>query len=140
MSRKDQGQIRILEAFLAILIVFSSFTLSANLISSRPELHHDELTSLGLQTLTKLDTDGSLDDCITSRNWTKLRETVDLALTTGIIYNLTVFDEAMQQVNDEVVSNGGLGGQEISSVEYVCASRNPVYRVYIIHLELAVAA
>lgn len=96
MSRKDRGQIRILEAFLAILIVFSSFTLSANLTSSRPEIRHEELTSLGLQTLTKLDIDGSLSDCITNRNWTRLRENTDLALTTGIIYNLTVFDEAMQ--------------------------------------------
>jgi len=140
MNRANKGQIRIVEAFLAVLIVFSSFTLSANLTVSQNKPQREDLAIDGLNTLTKLDADGSLSNYITNRNWTSLQEAVNLALPTGASFNLTVFDEEMRQVNTAVISNGGFSNQRIYSVEYVCASRDMMFHSYIIHLDLAVAS
>jgi hypothetical protein len=53
---------------------------------------------------------------------------------------MTVYDEQMQQINTDTISNGGFGGQQIAFVEYVCASRGVTFHCYIIHLLLAVVA
>jgi len=44
----------------------------------------------------------------------------------------------MNQINDADISNGALSGQEVASVEYVCASQSAIFRCYIICLQLAV--
>ena len=139
MRNKDAGQIRMIEAFLAILIIFSSYTLSSNL-SLQNNVAHDDLSTVGLQALTKLDSDGSLGNCITDKNWSGLRQILSLALPTGISFNATVYDESMQQINADAVSNGAFGSQNIDFVECVCATQRPVFHNYIIHLHLAVAA
>jgi len=139
MKSQNKGQIRIIEAFLAVLIIFSSFAVSANLTVTQNTTKHDDLASVGLQALMKLDSDGSLGGYIDDGNWTALRAALNLVLSAGVCFNLTVYNEQMQQVNTAVISNGGFSSQEISFVEYVCASRGVVFRCYIIHLQLAVA-
>jgi hypothetical protein len=89
MNRANKGQIRIVEAFLAVLIVFSSFTLSANLTVSQNKPQREDLAIDGLNTLMKLNADGSLSNYITNKNWTSLQEAVNLALPTGVSFNLT---------------------------------------------------
>ncbi len=139
MNGTNEGQIRIIEAFLAVLVIFSSFAVSANLVVTQNTTKSDDLTSVGLQTLLKLDSEGSLGKYIDDRNWTALRDALNLALPAGISFNLTVYDERMQQVNTAIISNGAFSSQEIAFVEYVCASQNPVFNCYKIHLYLAVA-
>jgi len=140
VKNQNKGQIRIIEAFLAVLIIFSSFAVSANLPVTQNKTKHDDLAAIGLQALIKLDSDGSLGKCIDDGNWSALRDALNLALPAGISFNLTVYNEQMQQVNTDVISNGAFSSQEIASVEYVCASRSPVFRCYITHLYLTVAA
>lgn len=140
MKGKNRGQIRIIEAFLAVLIIFSSFAVSANLTITQNATKRDDLASVGLQALMALDSDGSLGEYILNGNWTALRNSLNLALPVGVSFNLTVYDSQMQQVNTVVISNSAFGSQEIAFVEYVCASRHPIFRCYIIHLYLAVAA
>lgn len=140
MRRQNRGQIRIIEAFLAVLIIFSSFAFSANLSSSQNKTRRTDLASVGLQSLMNLDSDGSLGKIIDEGNWTVLRDSLTLILPTGVSFNLTVYNKQMQQVNTETISNGNFNSQEVAFVEYVCTSQNPVFRCYIIHLHLAVAS
>jgi len=140
MKSKNKGQIRIIEAFLAVLIIFSSFAISANLTVTQKATRHDDLASVGLQALVKLDSDGSLGKYVDDGNWTALRDALNIVLPAGVSFNLTVYDDQMHQVNTAAVSNGGFSSQQIVFVEYVCASRGLVFRCYIMHLYLAVAA
>ena len=140
MKNANTGQIRIIEAFLAVLIIFSAFTVSANLPASRTTMKREHLASTGLHALMKLDEDGSLSRCIINQNFTALRESLSLVLPASLCFNLTVYDEQMRQINTDVISNGGFSSQDIAFAEYVCASRNTAFRCYVIHLFLAVTA
>jgi len=140
MKRQNRGQIRIIEAFLAVLIIFSSFAVSANLSSPQRRTRQDGLASVGLQTLVKLDSEGTLGRYIDDRNWGALRDALDLALPAGLTFNLTVYNEKMEQVNTDIVSNGAPTSQDVTSVEYVVASRGLIFHVYMIHLYLSVAS
>ncbi|RLI21366.1 hypothetical protein DRO45_02435 [Candidatus Bathyarchaeota archaeon] len=139
MKNENKGQIRIIEAFLAVLIIFSSLVISANLTPTQ-SMPNNQLKRIGLRTLMKLDSDGSLGKYIDEGNWTALRDALNLALPAGTSFNLTVYDEEMRQVNTVVISNGGFGGREVSYVEYVCASQGSVFHCYVIHLYLAVVS
>lgn len=138
MNDKNKGQIRIIEAFLATLIIFSSLTISSNLTLTQNVKRNDDLASVGLQALMKLDADGNLGKLIDSKNWTALRNSLNIVLPTSLCFNLTVYDETMRQLNDETISNGALSSREIVSVEYICVSQSTAFRCYIIHLYLAV--
>lgn len=139
MKNQNRGQIRIIEAFLAALIIFLSFAVSSNLSVRQNVNKSEDLASIGLQALVKLDSDGSLGKYIDCGNWTALRDALNIVLPAGICFNLTVYNDQMHQVNTAVISNGGFGSQQIAFVQYICASQSMVFRCYIIHLHLAVA-
>ncbi|MGB9960214.1 MAG: hypothetical protein ACPLKQ_06820 [Candidatus Bathyarchaeales archaeon] len=139
MRSQNKGQIRIIEAFLAALIIFSSLAISASLPSRRNPAESDDLAYVGLQALLKLDSDGSLGRYLDNRDWNGLRDSLNLLLPTGVSFNVTVYDGEMRQVNGEVVSNGGFSSQEIALVKYVCVSQNQTFRYYVVYLYLAVA-
>jgi hypothetical protein len=140
MKGQNEGQIRIVEAFLSVLIIFSAFALSANLTATQNRVRNDDLASVGLQALTMLDSDGSLGKYIDDENWNDLRDALSLLLPTGVCFNMTVYNDQLQQINTDVISNGGFGSQQVAFVEYACASQGVTFRCYIIHLLLAVAA
>jgi len=139
MKNQNRGQIRIIEAFLAVLIIFSSLAISANLSVTQNTKASSGLASIGLQVLLKLDSDGSLARYIDNEDWHTLRDSLNLVLSAGIAFDLTVYNDQMQQVNTDVVSNGDFSSQDIAFVEYACASQGSDFHCYIIHLYLAVA-
>ena len=131
-----KGQIRILEAFFAALLIFSSLFL----ISAPSTTNNDESKSLytvGINALLQLDSDGSLSKLIKNKDWDALRDILRQTLPSGIWFNLTVLDGQGNQLNDVVISNGGQVSDTIVSVEYLCAASNPSYSIYILHLQLA---
>lgn len=140
MKSKNKGQIRIIEAFLAVLIIFSSYAISSNLTVTQNTTNRDNLASIGLQALTKLDSDGSLGKYIDNENWSALQDALNLVLPVGIAFNLTIYNEQMQQINTDVISNGGFSSQDIAFGEYLCACQGSIFHCYVIHLYLAVAA
>jgi hypothetical protein len=140
VNRNNRGQVRIVEAFLAVLIVFSAFTVTANVTVTQSNPRDGDLASAGLETLLKLDSDGRLASWIGSKNWTTIRETLSLALPAGVAFNITIYDDQMQPVNTATISNGAFGSQKISSVEYVCGDQSMIFHVYIVQLELAMAS
>jgi hypothetical protein len=139
MKRQNKGQIRIIEAFLAALIVFSAFAISSNLNTRQNASKSEDLASVGLQALTKLDSDGRLSQHIDSGNWTALRDALSVAFPAGICFNLTVYNEQMHQINPNAISNGGFNSQQVAFVQYICVSQSATFRCYVIHLNLAVA-
>jgi hypothetical protein len=139
LKKADRGQIRIIEAFLAVLIIFSAFAVSADLTGSRSATKSESLASIGLHSLMKLDQDGRLGMYITDGDFTALREALDLILPAGICFNLTVYDEQMQRLNTDVITNGGFNSQEVAFVEYICASQSATLRCYVIHVNLGMA-
>jgi len=139
LSKRNSGQIRIIEAFLAIFIIFSAITISASLTTKSTATENSNLASVGLQALLQLDADGSLSAYIDAGDWSGMREALNLLLPVGVSFNLTVYNAEMRQINTETVSNGAFSSQEITLVEYVCASQNPEFRYYVVRLYLAVA-
>ena len=133
-----KGQIRTLEAFLAVLVIFSASILSVKFSPATNFESEKLLSASGMQALIELDNNGYLGKLIDERNWTAIRENLEVLLPAGVSYNLTVYDDAMRQVNDFVIGNG-LKGQNVVSVEYPCASQSSGYRFYLVRLQLAFA-
>jgi len=133
----QKGQIRIIESFLAVAVIFSAVLVSVTFPSSPDFSKQKTLDDLGTQALIKLDTDGALGNLILQRNWTSLRTALDIHLPVGVSYNLTVFDEAGNIVNSEAVQNSNMLGQEVASVQYVCATRSQKVEFFAIRLQLA---
>lgn len=132
----QKGQIRIIEAFLSIALVFSAILISANLPSSPNLSRQQSLISIGTQTLTKLDDDGTLSNLIVQQNWTTLKQALDAVLPLGVSYNLTVLDEEMRQVNYQPIQNSDVLGRETVSVQHICASQTPSVMFFVLRLQL----
>jgi hypothetical protein len=133
----QKGQIRIIESFLAIAVIFSAVLVSVTFPSSLDFSKQKTLASLGMEALIKLDTDGTLGNLILQRDWTGLKTALDIHLPVGVSFNLTVFDEEGNAVNTEVVQNSNLLGQEVVSVNYICATTSPAVEFFAIRLLLA---
>ncbi|NIO37254.1 hypothetical protein GTO27_06060 [Candidatus Bathyarchaeota archaeon] len=140
MNMGNRGQIRIIEAFLAALILFSSLAISANVSVTQNSSSREDMSPAGLQVLMKLDSDGSLGRYIDSKDWSTLREVFDLALQTGVTFNITVYDVEMHPINDEIISNGGFSSEDVAFVEYICVGHEDAFHCYIVHLYLVVAS
>lgn len=137
MGRGKRGQIRVMEAFLSAFLIFSALAISATLSPPAADGNEKTLATQGMQTLVQLDSDGRLGKMIEARNWTALSGALQLLLPVGAAYNLTVYDENMQQVTSSPVSNGDLVG-DVVSIEYLCAVQGLQFRVYLLRLQLAV--
>lgn len=139
MIRNEKAQVRILEAFLAVLLIFSSFVVSASLFTLTTNVsRNDGLESLGMQALLTLDSEGVLGQMIDEGNWTGIRESLKAVLPSSVAFNLTVYDDSGHKLNDVSISSNVLEGSELVCVEYLCASRNSRFNCYVLQLQLAV--
>ena len=127
-----------LEAFLAVLVIFSASILSIKFSPATDFESEKLLSTSGMQALIELDNNGYLGKLIDERNWTAIRENLEVLLPAGVSYNVTVYDDSMHQINDFAIGNG-LKGQKVVSVEYPCASQSSECRVYLVRLQLAFA-
>ena len=137
LRHQNRGQIRMLEAFLAILLVSSALILSAGLSPPESAEKETQLTSLGIQALLQLDENGRLGVLIDARNWTMIGACLREVLPFGTIFNLTVYDETSQIINNVAVTNGVLDAEAAIAVEYVCASQGLKCQLYLIRLQLS---
>jgi hypothetical protein len=133
----QKGQIRIIESFLAIAVVFSAVLVSVTFPSSPDLSKQKSLSSMGTQALVKLDTNGTLGSLILQSNWASIRTALNILLPMGVSFNLTVYDEAGYAVNSEAVQNSNLLGRDAVSVHYVCATRSQAVEFFVIRLQLA---
>jgi len=133
----QKGQIRIIESFLAIAVVFSAMLVSFTFPTSPDFSKQSSLSNLGTQVLTELDNDGTLGSLILRQNWTSLTTALDILLPMGVSFNLTVFDQAWKTVNSAIIQNSNLLGPEVISIQYVCATRSQTVELFVVRLQLA---
>lgn len=135
----SKGQMRTIEAFLSILLLFSALTL-ATLVSPASNLDSDsDLASVGMQALVSMDDEGGLGIFIDEGNWTTLANALETLLPVSISFNLTVYDENLQPVNNASISNGMFANENVVSIQYPCASAAPQGNCYLLRLQLATA-
>lgn len=127
-----------LETFLAVLVIFSTSIISIKLSPTTNFESEKLLSTLGMQALIELDNNGNLGKLIDERNWTTVKESLQILLPVGVSYNITIYDDAMHRINDFIIGNG-LKGQKVVSVEYACASQSPECSFYLVQLQLAFA-
>ncbi len=70
-------------------------------------------------------------------SWSELKDCFQSALSPGIWFNVTVFDENMNPLNNIPITSGSAVNDKIVAVDYVCPSTSSNYTIYIIRLQLA---
>ena len=130
MTRR--GVIHTIDALLAAAILTTALLYASQIPGDRDYTHDEALSVLGMQTLVKMDGNGTLGRLVNTRSWSDLENVMRVMLPTGVSFNVTIFDDQGNLVNDEVISNGGLRGRTVESVEYglvVEESSCPMYRI-----------
>lgn len=136
LRRNNRGQIRVIEAFFASVLIFSSLALIPSFQKSSND-SLDSLSSTAYNTLLSLDSNGHLASLVDNGSWIELKDSIQSALSPGIWFNVTVFSENMNPLNDIPISSGSAVNDKIAAVDYVCSSTSSNYAVYIIRLQLA---
>ena len=95
------------------------------------------LISTGQNVLLSLDSNVQLAKMVDNQNWAALKECLESALPLTVWFNLTVFDQNIKTVNPFPICNAGTASDNIFSIDYICASQNGTYTIYILRLQLS---
>jgi hypothetical protein len=135
LLKDNRGQIRIIEAFFASILLLSSLTL----IPATQNNSNDStiLASTARNVLMSLDSNGYLASLVSNQSWINLKSSIQSSLSPMVWFNLTVFDENMTCINDIPICSGSAVSDRIVAVDYVCAGIDSNYVIYIIRLQLA---
>jgi hypothetical protein len=131
----NKGQVRVIEAFFAAVLLMSCLTL----VPAQPNLKYStqSLASTAQNVLLSLDSDGHLTTLIDKHDWAGLKSSVESALPLTVWFNLTVFDKDMHVLNDFPICNAGAVSDKIASVDYICVSQSSNYAIYTVRLQLS---
>jgi hypothetical protein len=132
--KNNQGQVRVIEAFLASLLLTGCIAIIPIYSSS---IESQNLSSSARNILASLDNEGQLASLIESENWRGLRDSINSAIPLTLWYNLTVYDENMIIKNPFPICNGGSISDNINSIVYVSVSPNSQYTVYVLRLQVS---
>lgn len=136
LLKDNRGQIRMIEAFFASILLLSSLTLIPA-TQNNPNDSTALLASTAHNVLMSLDSNGYLTSLVSNQSWINLKSSIQSSLSPMVWFNLTVFDENMACVNDVPICSGSAVSDRIVAVDYVCAGTSSDYAVYIIRLQLA---
>jgi hypothetical protein len=130
-----KGVVRVIEALLASILLLSCLAA----IPGQPTFQDStqSLLSTAQNVLLSLDSNGHLGALIDNRNWIAVQNSLETALPLTTWFNLTVFNENMKELNGFLISNGGNVNDKIVSIDYICASQNSTYSIYILQLQLS---
>jgi len=135
LIRDRKGQIRIIEAFFASLILMSCLALIP--LTTIVTDHKGNLESTAQNVLISLNSNGHLAALIDAQNWAALKDCLESSLPLTTWFNLTVFDKNMNPLNPFPSSNAGAVSDKIASVTYICPSQTSAYTIYILQLQLS---
>jgi hypothetical protein len=139
LLKDNKGQIRVIEAFFASILLFSVLTLAPTPRNAK-NTGNQTLISMGRHALFTLDNDGYLSKLVDNEDWATLRECIQSSFPPTVWFNLTVFDENNTILNSIPISSGSPVSEETLSLDYVCASQSRSYSIYLIRLQLAVVS
>ena len=134
MTRR--GVVHTLDTILAaaiistVLFYATQVPVELNMSSEKP------LGVWGMQALVGIDRNGTLGRLVDSESWQDLEELLRVALPSGVSFNVTVYDEQGAVVNDCQISNGGLLGRTVESVDYLVAVQSDECPMYRLRLQL----
>ncbi len=135
LLKDDKGVARVIEAFLASIILMSCLALvPAPSTTNNPT---GNLVSTENNVLLSLDNEGHLATLIDNRNWTTIKDCLESALPLTTWFNLTVFDQGMNTLNPFPICNAGAINEKVFSVDYLCVSQNSNYTIYVLQLQLS---
>jgi hypothetical protein len=134
MTRR--GVVHTLDVFLAAVIIVTTLLFASQMPRERDYLEETGLDSVGMQALLGLDSNGTLGRLVDSGDWDGLERTLRMVLPTRVSFNLTVIDEQGSVVNLREISNGGVSGRRIESVEYLLAVESSTFPIYRLRLQL----
>ena len=137
LHKDRKGQVRVIEAFFASMLLLSVLTLVPTQSNVRNS-SEPNLSSTARQVLLTLDGNGHLSKLIGNGSWTQIRLCLLSAFPPTVWFNLTVFDENNTVLNDSPITSGNSINQETYSFDYICVSQSPTYVIYLIRLQLAV--
>ncbi len=130
MTRR--GIVHTLDVFLAAVIIVTTLLFASQMPRERDYIEETGIDSLGMQALLALDSNGTLGRLVDSGDWDGLERALRAVLPTRISFNLTVMDEQGTVTHTREISNGGVLGRRIESVDYLLAvesSSCPLYRL-----------
>jgi hypothetical protein len=136
LLKDKKGQVRVIEAFFASMLLLSCLTLIPAQIS--PKNSMGDISWKTENVLSSLDGDGHLANLVDDHEWVTLGQCVESALPLTTWFNLTVYDKNMNVLNHYPISNGGAISDNIVSYDYVCALQNSTFAVYVLRMQLAV--
>ena len=137
MLKDRRGQIRVLEAFLATAVIFGALLLSRPIyVAFDSQDDQNALYTIGLNVLVQLDREGELGQLINQRNWTEISSRLSILLPLGVSYNLTVYNEELEILNNSSISSGDLEGRNVVSIQYLLVDRAE-FNFYVVRLQLA---
>jgi hypothetical protein len=139
LLKDNKGQIRVIEAFFASILLLSVLTLIPS-GSNIKDTGDQGLISMGQRVLLTLDNNGYLSRLIENSSWTTLRKCIQSSFSPTVWFNLMVFNENDTAMNDIPISNGSPINSKIVSLDYICASQSQNYGIYIIRLQLSVVS
>ena len=135
LLNNKKGQMRVIEAFFAALLVLSCLSFVP---AQQPQVDRSEdLSAKAQNILVSLDNNGYLSQLIEDQDWDSIRSCIQSTLPLMVWFNLTIYDTNLNVLNEYPISNGGAVSDKISSTEYVCATQNQEFTVYILQLQLA---
>jgi hypothetical protein len=137
LIRDKRGQVRVIEAFLASMMILACLTLIPSQ-STGVQRSDNNLNSKAENVLLSLDSNGQLGRLIDQRDWASLDNCFESALPLTIWYNVTVYDANGGCLNSYPICNGGAISNQVSSMTYICTSQNSTYAVYVLQFQLAV--
>jgi hypothetical protein len=123
IKRWNKGQMRVIEAILASLIIVAALTF-VNFFSvnpSREKYEISELDRLGYNVLHGLDLEGILGRFVYSQEWDNLEAAISVTLPADVYFNLTILNIERVEINDSEIFYGKLDvfrSPEISSIIY----------------------
>ncbi|MCL5877512.1 MAG: hypothetical protein M1540_06855 [Candidatus Bathyarchaeota archaeon] len=138
LLRNRKGQARVIEAFFAATLLLSCLTLIP--AQSNPQnaaADSANLASRAENILLSLDSEGQLAKLVDQHDWATLGDCIESALPLMIWFNLTVYDTNNHALNEYPICNGGAASNKIASINYICASPNSNFAVYVLQLQLA---
>ena len=134
MTRR--GAVHTLDAFLAASIIAIALLYAAQTPRERDYIGEETLKAEGMQALIRLNGNGTIGRLVETRSWGDLEQVLRITLSGGVSFNLTVFDEFGSPLNNVTISNGGLIGRTVESLEYLLAVESGVCPLYRIRLQL----
>jgi hypothetical protein len=134
MTRR--GVVHTLDVFLAAVIIVTTLLFASQMPRERDYLEETGLDTVGMQALLGLDSNGTLGRLVDGGDWDGLERALRIVLPTRVSFNLTVIDEQGSVVNTREISNGGVSGRRVESVEYLLTVESNTCPIYRLRLQL----